>query len=289
MHSKAVEGYLTTLFNHFENPYRSEDSFSFYVCTCASMPDPNLSSAVPSLTVLVTAEFSEPLDASAHLVPYVLVSANKQPGPGPTGTQEERWQSASPALSLSSLIVPVIPDDSVVITSPFPIHSGWNGHNKSAKMRILFPQSERPMRQYILADAMPLDEAEPALGGGLVDLQPGHVEREIRKLYAAFSGAIQHRVHSEGPCIVEAPPWGCGAFCGNMVIKAVCMLIAGGLAQESSNVDLTVQLSLTTDRAAEARFITQLVEKRYSVKTLWGILTDEKSRHSSTYTQLFQV
>ncbi|KAH8814768.1 hypothetical protein DL96DRAFT_1715934 [Flagelloscypha sp. PMI_526] len=288
-HPRAVEGYLKTLFTHFEDPYTDSDEFSFYHSDAETIPDPHLCQYVPALEVKMNADFIEPpLDSPENAIPFVLVSANKQPGPGPTGTQEERWQSASPALAMSCLVDPVLSEDAAVITSPMAVHAGWNGHNRTAHLRTLFPKGERPLRQYILADALALDEVDPPPEGCLVDVQSNHVEREVRKLYAAFYGAAKAQsTQIEGPVIIEAPPWGCGAFCGNIVVKATCMLIAAGLAMEASGKQIQLRLFLDEQRHDQGIFIETLVAKKQSVSQLWHFLTRKEAKSCTNYADIF--
>jgi hypothetical protein len=139
------------------------------------------------------------------------------------------------------------------------------------------------MRQYILADALPLDEFERGPDGGLIDLQRENVEREVRKLYAAFSGASMYRKDDDSECVVEAPPWGCGAFGGDLIVKALCMMVAAGLA------GVEIQLSVPEGKAVEARFVKHVLERRHNVKELWQMLTSKKARDSSVYSELVGI
>ena len=147
--------------------------------------------------------------------------------------------------------------DEVVVTSGLWTHSSWTGHGRHAKMTRLFDHDERPLTQYIVADALELDVLDRE-DGTIPDLQPGNVERETRKLYAAFRSAKEvwskekilsdSAASSEDDFKVELPPWGCGAFGGNLAIKAKCMMMAAALAGlESRHVELVV----TRDRGRE--------------------------------------
>ncbi|KAJ9661981.1 hypothetical protein H2201_006270 [Coniosporium apollinis] len=231
------------------------------------MPHPSTCTAHPTLTLRIAAFESEPSDfSSSDTIPFVLVAAHAQPGPGPTGTQEERLQSASPALSLSALLTPAIPDDAAVVTSAFPVHAAWTGHNRTAVLRQLYLVSERPRRHYLLADALPLDQLTADGNVGLLDLRPGRVEREVRKLFAAFSGAASVAKREEyGGCIVEAGAWGCGAFGGNVLVKGVCMAVAAGLA------GVEVVLTLLEGRE-EVSALQMVLGRGLRVAELWSSL-----------------
>lgn len=236
VNEQATRGYIQTILSHFATGGYSEPlDVTFHLHTASAMPLPSHCEAFPDIEFRTVLEETDPSPPNFHVsatVPFVLVPSNWEPGPGPAATHEERLMAASPALTISSLLTPVIPDDAAVITSALPVHASWAGHGRTAQMREIYPPDGRPQRRYILADAIPLDglnaEEEEE---GLRDLADGRVEREIRKLYAAFSGAAAMAQEAgEEDCIIEAGPWGCGAFGGNLVVKAICMAIAAGLA-----------------------------------------------------------
>ena len=270
-HHKAVDGYLRTILDHFaEGGYAEADVFTFAFYRATKMPDPIASKNIPSMHLGLVEEESEPSDDAGS--PFILVAANAQPGPGPTATQEERLQSASPALSLSALVMPVIPNDAVVVTSAFPVHAAWKGHNRTARMDKLFAPAERPKRHYILADALPLDSM-PDGEGLLKDLVADRVERELMKLYVAFSGASDMISHVEGGAVVviEAGPWGCGAFGGNLLVKILCMEIAAGLT------GVQLRLSATNNRQGDVCKARAFSERRYTTARLWEQLLNSKA------------
>lgn len=245
-HPQAKEGYLRTLFSYFEQVNTIELGCTFELFYVDQIPDPSTSDSRPKFEVRVVDEIIEPIDAEEGITPFVLVAANNQPGPGPTGTQEERIQAASPVLTLSSLICPVIPDDAAIVTSAVPVLASWTGHNRSARLVHMYNGHERPSRYFTLADALTLDGIEVD-EGVLPDLLTGNVVREIRKLYTGFLGA-RRQAESEDcfEFIVEAPPWGCGAFGGSLLVKALCMMVAAGLS------DVKVRLTIVrNDRHKE--------------------------------------
>jgi poly(ADP-ribose) glycohydrolase len=270
-HYQAVTGYLRTILDHFSRGgYDFTDVFTFILYNPAHMPDPFQSNTIPTMDLVLVEEEHEPSDDSGS--PFVLVAANAQPGPGPTATQEERLQSASPALSLSALIIPIIPSDAVVVTSAFPIHAAWKGHNRTARIETLFDPAERLNRHYILADALPLDSM-PDEENGLKDLVPGRVDRETKKLFAAFSGASK-MLSSEGEsaaAVIEAGPWGCGAFGGTFLVKMLCMEIASGLA------GVQLRLSITKYRQAELSIARAFAVQRYTIAKLWAQLLNSRT------------
>lgn len=260
----TVRGYVSTLVEHFARGGYSaspkNQDFEFLLSNARSMPDIKTSQqlVVKSL-VHVVDEPSEPWSArpeQAGLWPeYVLVAAHSQPGPGPSGTQEERLVGQSPALAIVSLLKPVLGPDEVVITSPLPVHASWKGHGRHARMIEQFSGPEEwPTRCYIVADALELD-VERCEEDQLVDLCPGNVEREVRKLFAAFNSVKQAPAKIPStPSImgedirIQMPPWGCGAFGGNLEVKAQCMMMAAALAGLSEQ---NMELIITPDRVTE--------------------------------------
>lgn len=274
-HPHAVDGYLRTIFHHFENPYSETENITFSLHTAEDMADPASCSTIPKIYLKTVAEEFDPSDDTRET--HVLVAAHSQPGPGATGTQEERLQSMSPALGISALVCPILPDTGAVVTLACLVHASWTGHNRTARLNKLFDPEMRPRRHYILADALPLDELEPSgKDSSLADLLPGKAEREIKKLYAAFSGPIkaqQALSTHEIKIIIEAGAWGCGAFGGNILVKAVCIMIAVGMLGE---VSATIFLTLLQERE-EVDVIRSLITKGYTTAELWNTVTSVKT------------
>lgn len=266
----AVEGYLATILDYFAaGGYTSNENFTYSMYTAATMPDPSRNNKVPNVSLNLVAEESEPSGDAGS--PFVLVAAHSQPGPGPSATQEERLQAAAPSLCVSALVTPLLPDGAAVVTSPFPVHASWKGHNRSARLDTIYKVEERPMRCFILADALQLDEMSEGPYDELKDLVEGRVEREVKKLYAAFWGAKEMQKKktfgNDEPCVVEAGAWGCGAFGGNVLVKVICMLVAAGLA------GIEVKLTLLEERRDDVESVTRLLDKRWNTGELWGVVT----------------
>lgn len=279
-HPKAIDGYLHIIGDHFHRGgYGSSGplEYCYTLGFAANMPDPATSDAIPKVRVLIVSEPVEPFhdagDSEDQHYRFVLVAANKQPGPGPNGTQEERLQASSPALMLSSLLCPIIPEDAALVTSSFPVHGSWTGHNRTAQQSGLYTVDKRPSRRYILADALELDISEHE-GPGLADLAPGNVEREVRKLYAGFREAayVAGKAHGRR-AIIEASAWGCGAFGGNLFVKVVCMAIAAALSE------VALDLTLLRDRT-EGFEAVRVVRCCKNAGELWRILTAPEMRYS---------
>jgi poly(ADP-ribose) glycohydrolase len=282
-HDQAVDGYLRILFDHFSSPYTDSQAFEFHlfefddvleVLQKDNTENPNTT----PLTVEVVQEIRDPSNSIGS--PFVLVAANKNPGVGVTGTQEERLQAASLAMSLSSLLCPSIPDGAVVITSAFPVHSSWTGHNRNTRLEILYPHLSRPNRRYILADALPLDDVilpldKVGLESRIRDLEPEFLNREIGKLYSAFKGAqsLHQFATQDEVCIIEVPPWGCGAFGGNLVVKGLCMLLAASTLLKGS-----IRLFIPMEKEEEAIILINLLKSELVPADLLKILSSEAAR-----------
>lgn len=285
-HDQAVDGYLKTIFDHFSNPYPDSQSFEFQLFEFEDSVEDLLthvekSNSLP-VTVEVVREIHDPSDSAGTA--FVLVAANKHPGPGFTGTQEERLQAASPALSLSSLICPTIPENAAIVTSSFPVHSAWTGHNRTAHLKSIYLPSSRPNRRYILADALPLDELatyaeESESKYEIPDFKPQFVNRETRKLYNAFKGArVLHQSNTDDPiCLIEAPPWGCGAFGGNLVVKALCMMLAASTVSKVS-----IHLFIPKDKEKDAVILNDLLRLGLTPVEMLKIYQASQQQHGKS-------
>lgn len=273
-HPNAVDGYLRILFSYFEQENIHEAEYTFQLCLSDRNPDPGICYACPNFEICVVEEIQEPVPEDIGILHFTLVAANKQPGPGPTGTQEERMQAMSPILTLSSLICPIIPEDAAIVTSALPVLGCWTGHNRSVRLIKLFSGPEKLSRRYIFADALPLDEVDIEEYGNLPDFLPGNIDREIRKLYAAFSSArLQAEKEYVPNYIVEVPPWGCGAFGGNLLVKTLCMMVAAGLSQ--------VRVRLNVVRGDHDEVVTvlqKLLDMRLTVATMAELLHSSSNR-----------
>ncbi|EME41427.1 hypothetical protein DOTSEDRAFT_73743 [Dothistroma septosporum NZE10] len=261
--------YLRTILQHFANGGYSAtltpvSGFQFHIASGSKLPNVS-TSIVRAITIPVTI-VNQPSEPSSRIDCFVLVAAHSQPGPGPGGTQEERLVGQSPALAISSLLAPRLASDVAIITSSIPVHAQWTGHGRDAQMLEVYPAAYRPHRRYIIADALELDNEDT-----IRECTPRYVEREIRKLYAAFSGAKQCWL-DEGRSIqdlrIQMPPWGCGAFGGTPNVKIQCMMMAAGLAGiESENLELLVP----KDREDE---LSSVPPQGTTICDMFGRLTD---------------
>lgn len=273
-----ISQYLKTLLHHFTSGgYHPDTSnFHFHLSRSPSL-EPDKCSRIPDFIASVLA--TEIMSCNGS---YQLVACHPQPGPGPHGTHEELWMGSVPVLVISSLLCPVLPEDCAVVTSTLPIHATWIGHGRTAKLAEAYELPSYPARPFILADALELDVMEEPHGGSLRDLGNENVEREVRKLYAGFHGAA---LAEKGPgrAVVEAPPWGCGAFGGNILAKAICIMIAGALA------DVKVELKVLERHGVDVDAIRAVVEKGHTAAELWRRVRSERARGCGSSEELRDV
>ena len=251
-HPMAIEGYLRTLFNHFSCLAASTPLHTqFYLAQVAEMLDWEECEMPMQMTLMHIDEESEPSDQEG--TPAIVIASNRQPGFGPSGTQEERLFASSLYLCPLVLFCPVLPTRAAIVTSPIPVHAAWRGHNRTARLAGLYPRTSRPNRCYMLMDALELDAYEqPQAGAGLPDLAAGNVERELCKVYAACLGLRTMYPHHTP--VVEAGAWGCGAFGGNIVVKGIIMAMA------SSRAGAHIHLRLLKERIGDLELIGKVIE-----------------------------
>ena len=121
------------------------------------------------------------------------------------------------------LFTPELPENAaLVVSGGTAVWARFTGHLRTAKLSQIYSPEQRQVnrrtgRQFIFADALELDEAPGT------DLQPAHLEREVKKLLAGFA-ALEH-----GTTVI-APPWGCGAFGGDLRVKLLVLWLAASLS-----------------------------------------------------------
>lgn len=121
------------------------------------------------------------------------------------------------------LFTPELPENAaLVVSGGTAVWARFTGHLRTAKLSQIYSPEQREVhrrtgRQFIFADALELDEAPGT------DLQPAHLEREIKKLLAGFA-ALGH-----GTTVIT-PPWGCGAFGGDLRVKLLVLWLAASLS-----------------------------------------------------------
>ncbi|KAH6619403.1 hypothetical protein B0J18DRAFT_434001 [Chaetomium sp. MPI-SDFR-AT-0129] len=158
-----------------------------------------------------------------------VVSANRYVGFGQSATQEEVHVGTSPEACPVVLVTPPLEDDQVLVVQGAMGMVNVIGQRRSIRLEPM-RTSDCAMtrwreRRMLFMDALELDLVEEGSDEGpwiLPDLRPGNVDREIRKAYTAFC--------SEGFTEVRTGFWGCGAFGGDPVVKALILWYAASLA-----------------------------------------------------------
>ena len=166
-------------------------------------------------------------DSSALGLPHgaCVISENKNVGFGSSGTQEETHVGSSPEACPAVLMTPTLEDTQVLIVVGAEAMISMKGYGREARLdKVLAPKyndtnpalSVWPRRTMLYMDALELDMFDTE--GQVPDLLPEHVEREIRKAYAAFNSKPSR---NEGYTDIVTRLWGCGAFGGDWQIKTI--------------------------------------------------------------------
>jgi poly(ADP-ribose) glycohydrolase len=163
-----------------------------------------------------------------------VISANKNVGFGPSGTQEETHVGSSPDACVAVLITPTLKDGQVLIVQGTEAMITVKGYGREARLdKVLKPdynhdsiaKSIWPRRTMLVMDALELDMFDPTYL--LPDLLPGHVDREIRKAYTAFSSIpLQNHPYTG----IFTGLWGCRSFGGDPQIKAIIQWCAASMS-----------------------------------------------------------
>ncbi|KFX86899.1 hypothetical protein V490_08737 [Pseudogymnoascus sp. VKM F-3557] len=247
-HAGAVDAYLTALFTYFDR-ITDVDDYSPLTADPASWPisytlhtnqDP-LPTTKHKLLPLEVLEL--PLASTSPDVLGIpdgasVISANKFIGFGRTGTQEETHVGASPECCPAVLVTPPLEDKQALVVVGPEAMVAIAGYGRDARCaEVLRPSGGASMhhrkwakRTMLFIDALELDVADRQ--GGLPDVLPGNVERELRKAYTGFRAS--HVAHEGGPrepfSVIYTGFWGCRTFGGNPDIKALIQWCAASLA-----------------------------------------------------------
>jgi poly(ADP-ribose) glycohydrolase len=163
-----------------------------------------------------------------------VISANKNVGFGSSGTQEETNVGSSPEACPVVLVTPTLKDTEVLIVQGAEAMISMKGYGRGARLnKVLRPDYDRHSmtrsvwlrRTMLFMDALELDVFERA--DLMPDLLPGHVEREIRKAYTAFSS---EPFETEQQTKIFTGLWGCGAFGGDWQIKTIIQWCAAAMS-----------------------------------------------------------
>lgn len=239
----AVRGYLETAFRFFEDideQQLSKTTIYQYFHLPLTTTDSSLSEWSDCSNPFFQTLELESITADTVPFPHptihcVLVSSHKEPGFGPSCTQEELVTAACPQLMpLGALFVqPPIPDNAVVIARGVSPASTWTGQGRDARLQhfIDIPDASYTI---LFLDALELDTFEAATSSSYPpDLIPENLIRELNKAYAGFSALSKLGVNH-----VVSPLWGSGAFGGNPVVKSVVL----GMAAARAGICITLMI-----------------------------------------------
>ncbi|GAB1310607.1 poly(ADP-ribose) glycohydrolase [Madurella fahalii] len=122
----------------------------------------------------------------------VVVASNKFIGFGQSATQEEVHVGTSPEACPAVLVTPPLRDDQVLVVrgAQAMINVTGRGRDIRAEKMPVPNSSEKSWRHrtMLFMDALELDMVEHR-DLVLPDLQPGNIDREVRKAYTAFASA----------------------------------------------------------------------------------------------------
>lgn len=200
-HARATNAYLYSLFTYFDRiasmSWMSELTASEWPISLTLRSFTSLSSLVSRFTPLTIKAFSGiSTDTSLLGLPSgaCAIFSNKYVGFGTTGTQEEMHIGCSPEAFPAVLCMPPLQDGQVLVLSGVEAMIAMEGHGRDARLKeVLTPDYDFDTirfsiwhrRTMVFMDALELDSHDTT---HLVpDLLPGHVERELRKAYTAFS------------------------------------------------------------------------------------------------------
>jgi poly(ADP-ribose) glycohydrolase len=256
-HAGAVNAYLAALFMYFLRMVDIDQAsplhydvkrwpITYSLHTYHDQPIADTGpAALRNLTVLNLAEESTSPSVLGLPDGAAVISANKFIGFGRTGTQEERYVGASPECCPAVLITPPLDDDQVLVVTGPEAMVTIGGHGRDARcVESLSPPGTRSAEEHhrywkdrtmLFMDALELDLLDR--DKGLPDLQPGNVDRELRKAYTAFQS--YKRSDRAAYSTIYAGYWGCGTFGGNVGVKSLIQWCAASLA----GCDLTFMCS----------------------------------------------
>lgn len=232
---RAVRGYLEIAFRFFVGLDEEEPAKKTayrYVCSPPIQGDSNTSHWRDCSAPLFQNLKIELVTADTVPFPHpeihcMLVSSHKEPGFGPSCTQEEIVTAACPQLlPMGALLVqPPIPDHAVLIAGDVYPVSTWFGQGRAARLQSFRATSASLPYVFLFLDALELDDFERTPTSCLPDLIPGNLIRELEKVYIGFSALSKLGVNH-----IVSPLWGSGAFGGDPLVKSLILSMAAARA-----------------------------------------------------------
>ena len=152
-----------------------------------------------------------------------VVFANKDPGFGISGTQEEVKFAMSPEMCVLMMIVPTLLESETLVIQGAKKIGVYKGLGR--EIEFIGPcdsSSNWLLRHVIVMDALELDEKESST---IAELEQNHLTRELSKAYCGFTAMSRDTFTTIG-----TGHWGCGAFGGHKYAKALIQAMAAAQA-----------------------------------------------------------
>lgn len=249
---KAVKAYLFSLFHYFHmladpsnsSPLKYDVSdwpivFSLRVLAADHWPVINTDVGLIPPNIIDTIDGAS--TAEKNMLAGLpngasVISANKDVGFGRTASQEEMVVGCSPELCVVVLFQPTLRDEEVLVVEGAQAMISMTGYARSAQLQryldldyeeSTWRQSKWRHRTVLFMDALELDSYDA--DEMTPDLLPGHVDRELKKAYTAFSYLTAHYANAPKPVVTGL--WGCRSFGGNKDMKTLIQWVAASLAR----------------------------------------------------------
>ncbi|KAF3912199.1 hypothetical protein ABW21_db0208438 [Orbilia brochopaga] len=310
--------------NHASDPPTSIDgpqALTFHLCHTPSLPSLTTVAPLAALKIIEVPEeadfptLSASSDSSRTHTTYII-SSHRLIGHGPSGTQEERLLASIPELLPASTFTPPLEETTALAVTAAPGFiptAVFTGHGRTARRDNSYDRSDyatvtqEPVQTdtgddsteniRIRADTMlflnatELDAVDDEQDGLLPDFLPGMLEKDLLKAYTGFHGVFSSPSEASKHRII-APPWGCGAFSGDIRVKLLLLWIAASFAaanvreQRSSAVEvelvfLVKQLALDVKEGWWKECIERIERSGVTAYQVWSALLEARTKRST--------
>ena len=153
-----------------------------------------------------------------------VVFANKDPGFGISGTQEEVKFAMSPEMCILMMINPTLLENETLVIQGARKIGKYKGLGREIEFTgpCIDSSSNWLLRHVIVMDALELDEKE---SNTIAELEQNDLTRELNKAYCGFTA-----MSSDTFGTIGTGHWGCGAFGGHKYAKALIQAMAAAQA-----------------------------------------------------------
>ncbi|EPS42238.1 hypothetical protein H072_3794 [Dactylellina haptotyla CBS 200.50] len=267
--------YTNIFLDYFSTPPTPPfPSTSFHLLHTPSLPPLIAKTPLAPLTILELPQESDfPSIPSSSSVSSVapetthttyIISSHKLIGHGPAATQEERILASIPELLPVSTFTPPLEETTALAVTTSAAHgfvptSVFTGHGRTARIDATYNKrkyAENAGREhdeferirvntFLFLNATELDwidlpEEQDGRQQPLADFLPGMMEKDVMKAYTGFIGVINSQKCGDGHESrkiqrIVTPPWGSGAFGGDVRVKLLIIWVAASFAAENAN------------------------------------------------------